>query len=114
MLKIAADALFKIHDCIQQQVTTCEAQVDSLRIRAGFLSLPDEILANVLELAAHKSAFDYDRQDGGSFASRTITMARSLSCVCKRFQTLILGSPNLWCQIWNGMSFDASTRFAIV
>lgn len=101
-LKLAADALLKMHGCITRQVVICEERVVSLRMRGGFLSLPDEILTIVLELATVHQGI----QRRHFSLLESVQAAKGLTHVCQRFRSLMLNASSFWCHIWNWMEPD--------
>lgn len=102
-LRLAADALRKIHDCVSSQVKLCEEHIVALRLRGGFASLPDEILTNVLEHAAIRAPVVRPQKHK---ALDNFLAARRLSHACQRFRSLMLRSSTFWRCVWSGMSLE--------
>ncbi len=107
MLKAAADALYKIWEHVSRQLETCEGNVEAYGLRGGFFTLPDEILATVLEYAAlegPRPKWDATFEDEAEKnIVSTVKSAAQLSHVCKRFRDLIIHSSRLWKCVFNGM-----------
>ncbi len=80
---------------ISEQATACEVQISNLKLRSGLLSLPDEILSDVLAFASYHQ--DKNEQTA---VKNTLDAATKLSLVCSRFRTLI----NSVCDLWNRLS----------
>lgn len=85
----------------------------ALERKNGFSSLPDEILAVVLENAAYDC--DVDNRDGPPYYNyrvtssapiRTVRAAIKLSHSCRRFRRLILNIPAFYNRICNSMPPD--------
>ncbi len=107
MLKAAADALYKIWEHVSRQLETCEGNVEAYGLRGGFFTLPDEILATVLEYAAlegPRPKWDATFEDEAEKnIVSTVKSAAQLFHVCKRFRDLIIHSSRLWKCVFNGM-----------
>ncbi len=101
-LKLAADGFHRIQDCISRQVEACDTQVRALRLRGGLSSLPDEILAIVLEYA---TTTPFDIYEEGNSAILFTRAAITLSHICQRFRFLMVRISSLWSRIFNGMKY---------
>ncbi len=53
VLNLASHALRQILECISFQAATCANYIKTLRLRKDLSSLPDEVLASVLEHSAY-------------------------------------------------------------
>ncbi len=76
-VKHASDALRQIVECISFQAATSETHVNTLRLRRGMSSLPDEILSIILEYAAYCDKSHYRYEDES--AIKTVKAATILS-----------------------------------
>ncbi len=99
-LNLAGHALRQILECISFQAATCEKYVNTLCIRRGFSSLPDEILSDVLEYAAYTHGINRHEEQA---AIQTVKAATKLSHTCQRFRQLVVRIPSLWNRIFNTM-----------
>ncbi len=98
-LKLAAVGFHRIQDCISRQVKACGLGTRALRLRGGLSSLPDEVLAIVLQYA---TTAPFDMYEGIS-ATLFTRAAMKLSHVCQRFRYLMVGISSLWSRIFSGM-----------
>ncbi len=85
VLNLASHALRQILECISFQAATCANYIKTLRLRKDLSSLPDEVLAAVLE----HSAYTHDIFGNEELAAiRTVKVATALSHTCQRFRRL--------------------------
>ncbi len=91
--------LQKLSACVTKQLENCKSQIEALRSRATFSSMPDEILTSVLGHAAYcpKDKYRGRGYSGNSFfVLRAVKSAIQLSSVCSRFRHVVIHSPDLW------------------
>ncbi|KLO14081.1 hypothetical protein SCHPADRAFT_332546 [Schizopora paradoxa] len=104
ILKPAYATIGEVSKWITRQHYLCDQQVESLKLRSGFLSLPDEILSVVLEFAAHRTSKDTHKA-----ITRSASAATRLSHVCSRFRRLVISSPYLWDRVCPRMHIGSVT-----
>ncbi|KLO14097.1 hypothetical protein SCHPADRAFT_332759 [Schizopora paradoxa] len=102
VLRPAVQATRDVLSWVEAQFTACEGHVRSLKLRAGFLTLPDEILSVVLVYASHQGS-ETDIDD----IEDSVKAATVLSHVCSRFRTLVLTTPSHWNRISSLMNLEA-------
>ncbi|KLO06694.1 hypothetical protein SCHPADRAFT_932918 [Schizopora paradoxa] len=99
-LRTTVDALFPLLQLISLQALTCESAATSMRLRAGLLTLPDEVLLHIMEDIA------FDEGDDPYSAVHTVRAALKLSAVCRRFRDLAMRSSLFWYRVSNNMHID--------
>ncbi len=125
VLESAKFALTGVETWFSKQLDACERQIRSLELRSGIGSLPDEILADVLEFVVQipdeggdQTGSDDIDSNVDYYTYRTIVIearvATRLSQVCRRFRNLVILSPKLWrriCSMMNpGMASSCVSR----
>ncbi|KLO11360.1 hypothetical protein SCHPADRAFT_998972 [Schizopora paradoxa] len=98
-LRLAADTLREISTRVNEQIKISKSKARSLRLRAGISVLPDEILALILEYAAHRQYFP--QRSEAEAVARFASDAISLTRVCRRFRALGLQIPCFWNRLSN-------------
>lgn len=84
------------------QYKWAKRQVRAITLRRGIASCPDEVLSEILALAARphlRTSYHIKRAHGlleYRDEQRRMKAALSLSLVCAKFRSLILGNPSLW------------------
>ncbi len=96
-IRPAREASHDVWLCISEQVAAYESQIDALKLRSGFLALPDEVLSEVLKFASYQK----------NAIKSTVNAATRLSHVCSRFRTLIISAFDLWNRVSPSMRMDA-------
>lgn len=104
-LKLASGGSQRIQECITRQINICEGRSRILRSRVGIASLPDEVLAIILEHTSIFYHFDYCYMLEGKSAALSTKAAIRLSHVCQRFRQVVMRIPSLWCRIYSGMDY---------
>jgi len=114
--RIAAGTFLEIGKRMISQIKKFEAQFNTLRLRKGMLSLPDEILAIVLKFAAYEHE-SHASESSSNATSIAVRRSAKLSHVCQRFRRVLVTIPTLWNRILSAMPKDMVTtcccRFAI-
>lgn len=102
-LKLAQEASYDAWSWISRKTSLFEAHVGSLKIRSGFMSLPDEILSAVLVSASRQK----DDENDADAVKHTANEVVKLSHVCSRFRSVILSTVELWNRVSSSMHPDA-------
>ncbi|KLO11357.1 hypothetical protein SCHPADRAFT_475302 [Schizopora paradoxa] len=105
-LRLAANTSNQLPDPIHHQLKIVESKIYSLRLRAGALKLPDEVLSVILEYAAHNERFTWQCFES-MFIAMEISRAITLTHVCRRFRSLATRIPTLWSRISNASHLGA-------
>ncbi len=112
LLEAAKIALADVNQWILNQLGDCEHHSEALRLRAGFGSLPDEILSKVFEFAVplwdeDEPETDWIDDNINYYAFRAVLLearlATNFSHVCRRFRNLVLSSSKHWSRICSMM-----------
>ncbi len=101
-LNVAAGALYSMFECLRRQSGMLKMRIGALRMRRGLLSLPDDVLADILEYAASNPDRRFHEAKSATFATEA---ALKLSHVCQRFRIVIMCVSGLWTSVYNGMDF---------
>ncbi len=81
-----------ISSWLSDQLLECNHQIPALKLRTCFESLPDEILAHVLEFVVVRHCEDTRRNDKLKTIAESAITAVKLSHVCARFRRLVTSS----------------------
>ncbi len=71
-IRPAREASHDVWLCISEQFAAYESQINALKLRSGFLALPDEVLSEVLKFASYQK----------DAIKSTVNAATRLSHVC--------------------------------
>lgn len=95
---------------VASKLRDCQKRISSIYSRVAFHSLPEEILASILEYATYHPVAErgWDCEKARSIIA-SVKAAIKLSSVCSHFRVVALHSPNLWNRICVGMPQDMLT-----
>ena len=83
-----------------------ELEHEATLLGERFLSLPEEIMMDVLENSAYAThRIPRLEESRDSYVKATAIAAIKFSHVCRLFRYLVARIPALWCAISNGMGF---------